>query len=144
VSCDDSKILMMKKVDGRIDPEEEAALAAHVEGCDECRAELADFTEHKQVTDMIRERLQYDAALDGYWKGVHNRLERGIGLGLFVVGIGIMGGFGLYAALSDPALSIWLRVGIGAMAGGALILLISVIRWRITTGKKDKYTEVIR
>ena len=144
MSCDEHKILMMKKVDGLIEPAEEAALAAHLEGCDECRDELSDFTEHKQVTDLIRERRQYDEALDGYWKGVHNRLERGIGLGLFVAGIGIMGGFGLYAALSDPSIPIWLRVGIGAMAGGALILLISVIRWRITTGKKDKYTEVIR
>lgn len=144
MSCDEYKILMMKQVDGRIDHDEGAALAAHIEGCDECRAELADFTEQKQVTDLIRERLLYDAALDGYWKGVHNRLERGIGLGLFIAGIGIMGGFGLYAALSDPAISIWLRVGIGAMAGGALILLISVIRWRISTSKKDKYTEVIR
>ena len=85
MNCEENKIRMMKKVDGRISADEEAALRAHVEGCEECRAELADFVEQKAATDLIRERLQYDAALDDYWKGVHNRLERGVGLGLFMV-----------------------------------------------------------
>jgi len=144
LNCEENKIRMMKKVDGRISADEEAALRAHVEGCEECRAELADFVEQKAATDLIRERLQYDAALDDYWKGVHNRLERGVGLGLFIVGIGIMTGFGLFAALSDPSIPIALRIGIGASAAGAVILLVSVIRWRLKTAKKDKYTEVIR
>lgn len=144
MSCDENKIRMMQKVDGVIAPEEDAALAAHVAQCAECRAELEAFTEHKQVTDLIRERLRYDAALDDYWKGVHNRLERGVGLALLVIGIGIVAGFGLFAALSDPSIPLALRVGIGATAGGGLILLISVIRWRLATAKKDRYTEVIR
>ena len=104
-----------------LSPDEASALQAHVEGCDECRAELSDFVDQKAATDLIRERLQYDDALDDYWKGVHNRLERGIGIGLLIVGFGVMAGFGLFAALSDPSVPLWLRIGIGASAMSSFV-----------------------
>lgn len=142
--CEDAQILMMKRVDGVLGDGEEARLQGHVSGCDDCRGELGDFLEHKQVTDLIRERLQYDEALDHFWGGVHNRLEQRVGWSLVLIGVSICCGFGLVQLLMDPGVPAWLRIGTGAVGAGSLVLLASVVRWRLTTGGKDKYTEVIR
>lgn len=144
MNCEAAQTLMMKKVDGVLTPEEEGLLQEHLRGCETCSTELDDFLEHKSVTDLIRERLQYDEALDHYWGGVYNRLEQRIGWSLVIIGAGICIGFGLVQALVSPEVPTWLRLGLGTLGAGSLVLLISVIRWRLTTGRKDRYTEVIR
>ncbi len=144
MSCEDAQILMMKKVDGVLGDDEEAQLSEHVSDCASCAAELDDFIEHKEVTDLIRERLQYDEALDNFWGGVYNRLEQRVGWSLVIIGVSICCGFGLVHLLMDPSVPAWLRIGTGAAGAGCLVLLASVVRWRLTTGSKDKYTEVVR
>ncbi len=144
MSCDDARILMMKHVDGVITAGEAATLDDHLASCEACRAELADYEEQKAVTDLIRERMQLDAALDGYWGGVYNRLEQRVGWVLILLGAAILCGFGLVQLVLSPDVPLWIRLGVGCLGAGSLVLLISVIRWRIVTGKKDRYTEVIR
>lgn len=100
--------------------------------------------EQKAVTDLLRERIQYDAALDSYWGGVYNRLEQKIGWVLIIAGTCILSGFGLTQLLLESDVPLWMRIGVGSLAAGTLVMLVSVIRWRLVTGKKDKYTEVIR
>jgi len=144
MNCEEAQALMMKKVDGVLSAGEEGPLQAHLDSCADCSAELNDFLEHKAVTDLIRDRLQYDEALDRYWGGVYNRLEQRVGWSLVVIGVSICAAFGLVHTLISPEVPLWLRAGIGAGGAGGLILLVSVIRWRLTTGRKDRYTEVIR
>jgi len=144
MNCEEAQGLMMKKVDGVLSAEEEGPLQSHLDSCAGCSAELTDFVDHKAATDLIRDRLQYDVALDQYWGGVYNRLEQRVGWSLVVIGVSICMAFGLVHTLISPDVPLWLRAGIGATGAGGLILLVSVIRWRLTTGRKDKYTEVIR
>jgi len=135
---------MMQKVDGVIDHEDVRTLEEHLQSCESCREEMGDFEEHKQVTDLIRERLEYDKALDRYWGGVYNRLEQRVGWSLVLIGLAILAGFGLVHLCIDPGVPLWLRIGVGTAGAGCLVLLVSAIRWRLTTGRKDKYTEVVR
>lgn len=144
LTCEPAQILMMKQVDGQIDEDEARQLQAHLDGCATCSAELEDFMEQKAVTDLLRERIQYDAALDSYWGGVYNRLEQKIGWVLIIAGTCILSGFGLTQLLLESDVPLWMRIGVGSLAAGTLVMLVSVIRWRLVTGKKDKYTEVIR
>ena len=144
LTCEPAQILMMKQVDGQIDEDEARQLQAHRDGCATCSAELEDFMEQKAVTDLLRERIQYDAALDSYWGGVYNRLEQKIGWVLIIAGTCILSGFGLTQLLLESDVPLWMRIGVGSLAAGTLVMLVSVIRWRLVTGKKDKYTEVIR
>ncbi len=144
MNCEEAQVLMMKRVDGVLADEEAPLLTAHLQACETCRAELADFEDHKLTTDMIRERLRYDQALDNFWGGVYNRLEQRVGWSLVLIGISICTAFGLVHVLIDPEVPGWLRIGLGTLGAGGLVLLASVVRWRLTTGRKDKYTEVIR
>lgn len=144
MTCEETRLLMMKRVDGLLAEVEEQRLEAHLADCAGCRAELADFVDHKEVTDLIRERLKYDEALDHFWGGVYNRLESRVGWSLVIIGLSILAGFGLVQLCLDPEVPAWVRLGVGTAGAGSLILLVNVIRWRLVTGRKDKYTEVIR
>ena len=44
----------------------------------------------------------------------------------------------------DPEVPIWLKIGSLMIAIGFTVLFASVIRWRITTFKKDPYKEITR
>ena len=144
MTWEETRVLMMKRVDGLLEGDEEECLEAHLATCASCREELHDFVDHKEATDLIRERLKYDHALDHYWGGVYNRLEARVGWSLVIIGLSILAGFGLVPLCLDPEVPAWVRIGVGTTGAGSLLLLVHAIRWRLVTGRKDKYTEVIR
>lgn len=83
-----------------------------------------------------------------YWSVVYNRLERGTGWILTSIGAIILLFYGawrwLQSLIKDPYLVLVVKIGILTLAGGLIILLISVIRERIFTYKKERYKEVVR
>ena len=98
----------------------------------------------KAVTDGWVERLSYDLALDKHHASRLARLERGLGASLILVALSVLVGGGLMEALMDPAAPLWLKFGLGTLIAGTLVLVLSTIRWRSSTGKDDQYKEVIR
>lgn len=89
---------------------------------------------------------------DKYWLGVYNRIERTLGWILLSIGSVILLTFALYEGakallqfLSAPSIPFILKIGLLAVLGGAVILIVSVIREKIFTAKSDKYQkEVLR
>jgi len=75
-------------------------------------------------------------------------LERGTGWILTSIGAIILLFYGawrwLQGLIRDPHLALIVKVGILVLAGGLIILLISVIREKVFTHKKERYKEVVR
>ena len=138
------EMLMVKVVDGFATPEEEAELQSLLDEQPELQRELDMHTDLKQVTDDWVHRLEHDLVQDKYDAGTLAKIEQGIGLTLFLLGFGVLTGGGVVMLFLDPEAPLWLKGGTGATLAGLIILLGSVIRWRLTTGKSDPYKEVIR
>ena len=71
---------------------EREELMQHIADKPELRKELDAHTAIKAVTDGWLERLQYDLALDEEESDPMSRIQNGIGITLFVVGIAILKG----------------------------------------------------
>lgn len=136
--------LMVKVVDGVATPAEREELMAHAVNDPELRAELESQQAIKAVTDGWMARLEGDLAADRDRNSPARRTERGVGVGLLVFGVVLLWGWGWVQILLDPAAPTPVRLGIGSLAGGVLLLLLHVVRTRFFSGTRDPYDEVIR
>ena len=81
-----------------------------------------------------------------YWVNIYNRIERGIAWIIFSIGFIILLTYGIFKAIeaiiADPKLEGIIKFGILAVIAGIVILVVSVMREKLYTRKKDPYKEV--
>ena len=147
MTCDQFGDRITAYVDGELKPLDRTRFEEHLETCDACRRELAETKALKEELDMMTFKEPSDAALERYWRGVYNRLERGVGWILFSLGAILLlcyGGFRLVEEIvRDPTISVVLKVGVVAAVFGLVILFVSLLRERLTVCKVDRYSKEI-
>jgi predicted anti-sigma-YlaC factor YlaD len=146
MSCEEMKILISGLVDGELGPEDKKRVCDHLVSCDSCRNEYAKLKKLKEVTDDMKYYDLPDKLLAGYWTGIYNRIERGLGWIFLSIGIIIILGFAAWKFLEDFLLnndiSIIVRFGVAAFVIGIIIFTVSIIRERMFSKKHDRYDEV--
>lgn len=136
--------LMVKVADGAATPAEREELMAWVTDKPELRRELEEHQALKAVTDGWMARLEADLAADRDRKSPVRSAERGVGVALVLGGLCVLMVAGPILALADPEVPLAMKIGLGAAMAGALLLLIHVVRTRLSDRRHDPYKEVIR
>jgi len=146
MSCDGMKILLSGLIDGELDAGQKKSAESHIVFCGGCREEYARLLKLKEVTDDMKYFDLPDKLWAGYWQGIYRRIERGIGWFLLSLGAAVIIAFGAWRFLNDfildPRISVFLKIGVGALLSGLIILLVSIIRERLFIRKHDRYDEV--
>ena len=144
----DLRKLLAGYVDGELTNDEREAFEKEVQSNAELRAELEEFRKLKEVTGMVRYADLPDEVWESYWQSLYRKLERGIGWILLSIGAILLLGFGLYQGLHDlyiaPEVSIWVKIGVTALGGGLIFLLVSFVRERLFAYRRDRYREVMK
>jgi len=142
----DKRKLLAGYVDGELTDEERQAFERELQRDPQLRAELQEFRKLKEVTSMVRYADLPDEVWESYWQSLYRKLERGIGWILLSIGSIILLCFGLYQGLHElylePAVSLWVKIGVTALGGGIIFLLVSFVRERLFAYKRDRYKEV--
>jgi hypothetical protein len=145
---DNSQELLMKAVDGELSGQEARELEALLAEHPEYRKELQQYKNIKEVTQKMKFKSPSAEIWDTYWLGVYNRLERGIAWILFSLGAVALltyGGFKLIESIiSDSNLELVVKAGILLCIAGTMLLLVSVIREKYFTFRRDPYREIQR
>jgi hypothetical protein len=86
---------------------------------------------------------------DRYWESSYRRVERSLAWILVSAGVVILAGYAIWhavqALLEDADAPLGLRIAIAAVAIGAVILVVSVVREKLFTARRDPYQkEIIR
>ena len=85
---------------------------------------------------------------DEYWQHVYNKIERGIAWILISIGTIIILAYSIWQAMEkffqDPMEPISMKIGVGALVFGTIILFVSVLREKIMLRKDDKYRRIKR
>jgi predicted anti-sigma-YlaC factor YlaD len=146
MSCEEMKILLSGMVDGELEPGEKRRVSDHLVSCEACREEYARLLKLKEVTDDMKYFDLPDRLWAGYWHGIYNRLERGIGWILLSVGAILILAFAawnfLQGFLLDSTIPFYVKAGVCALILGLIVLLVSIIRERLFSKKHDRYDEV--
>ncbi len=148
MTCPDYKGLMMGYLDNELDEQQKKMFTEHLDQCPDCKKELAEFTELKQLADEVALTEPTDELWQQYWKNIYNRFERMLGwicLSVAAIILLIYGGFKLIEELiQDPTVDVVLKVGLVALIIGFAILFVSVLRERLYLRKKDPYKDIRR
>ncbi|OYD15546.1 hypothetical protein CH330_05400 [candidate division WOR-3 bacterium JGI_Cruoil_03_51_56] len=142
------KALLMGYIDGELGPGERKELEEHLAGCQDCSRELEEFRRLKDMTDKMRFREPQDDFWERYWRGIYNRLERGIGWILASIGAILLLAFGAFrlveSLLTDPTVELVVKIGVSALLLGVVVLLVSLVRERIFGLKYDRYSKEVK
>ncbi len=140
--------LLSAYVDGELDAEQVARVEAHLAGHPETRHEVSRLRRLKEVTGAMRILDAPDEEWEAFWDNIYNRAERSLGWFALVVGAVLVGGYGLYVAvtsfLATSDLPWFVKGGIFALCFGVLLLLVSLIRERIYVRRRTRYDEIKR
>ena len=136
----------MGYLDNELQPDEVRQLEDHLAVCVECRREEQEFRKLGEVTEeMLNEEIAV-LDVDDAWQNIYRRLERSTGWLLFSAGLILLGGYASWALLTEfflnPEEPIVARLGVGAMLGGIIVLLVSIGREVLTKYRGERYREV--
>ncbi len=134
----------MRYMDGEMSDEEKDRFLKHIEGCEECRNQIARFSELKRLTERVTIKDPIDIFWDGYWKSIYRRIERKTGWILFVLGAVLIAAYEIYRSVRNLGEFSFIKTAGLVIILGVLLLLVSVIRERIHQRKSDRYRDVIR
>lgn len=137
--------LLMKAVDGVIAADEQRELDAHMKTCATCARELDEFTDLKETTDAMTQRILQDARIEPPRETGVARVAISLSFAAMIVGGLLLAGFAGYTVLTAPDVPTVVRVGAILMGLGSLGLLgyVLSLRWR-ARGGRDPYEEIDR
>jgi len=140
--------LLMKAVDGELNSNEQEVFNHFVNTNEECRKEWQELKNLNTLTGEMQMKLPDQEKWEQYWSHIYNRLERRAGWILFSVGMIIListgGYYAIQSFLTNPDIPLPEKIGLSAFFLGAAILIVSVIREKLTLRKTDKYKDLLR
>lgn len=144
----DKRELLAGYIDGELSDEEKRAFEQALNEDPQLRAELEEFSKLKEVTSMVRYADLPEEVWESYWQNIYRKVERGIGWLFMSIGAVILLAFGAWQFFSelfaDPQVPFLVKIGLSALALGAIILLVSFVRQRLFAYRRDRYHEVTR
>lgn len=148
IECAEARILITGLVDEEITDKQKQDLFAHLESCKVCQATYESFVQLKKETSEMKFNKLPEVYWDEYWTHVYNRIERGLSWIFVSIGLIILLGYGSYQVMQDfylnPDEPILIKMGVGLLTAGMIILFISVLREKLMIRKVDKYRSVER
>lgn len=144
MGCEEFEILLTGYIDGELKGSDLKRFEEHLAECPRCQKLVRDYQRLKEVTAKMKFKDPPQEIWDSYWQRVCQRITRGLGWVLFVVGAVAIAGFGIYEFATDPAVEALQKLIVFAVFVGLGLLLISVIWERIKASKTDKYKRIER
>jgi hypothetical protein len=112
------------------------------------KEELAEQKRIKEEINKMQLKNPSNEFWDKYWLSVFNKAERKFAWLLVIIGAIIIISFAAIEAvdqfLKDMQTPLVLKIGIAAFTAGMVVLLVSVVREKFSTYKKDQYKEIQR
>lgn len=140
--------LMEKYFEKAISQSEEQELNNLLRSNSMLKAEFEDQKKVREVLDKMKMKNPSSEVWDGYWLGIYRKLERGLSWIFISIGAVILFSYAVYQASEqfffDPSTPEIIKWGVTIFFIGVIILLISLIREKIFTSKRDKYKEIQR
>lgn len=137
------EILLMGYVDGELDEADRRRVEEALASDPALQAELEDMRRLKDLTADLGIDTKTDAELKTFWGSIYNKLERNTGWALLLAGVLGMTCLGFFVFMESETTHWSVKVLVGCMGLGALILLWSVLRERLHILPHDRYSREI-
>lgn len=135
--------LLMAYVDDEMDSSQRAAFEARLAEEPDLAAEAAQYRELMDMTQSMAVIEPTEREMRRFWNRFYNRAEWRIGWILFLVGLLVLLGEGLYFLITSP-IDWHIKAATISAAVGLAVLLWNTVRLKIRTSRFDRYRGVMR
>jgi anaerobic C4-dicarboxylate transporter len=129
-------------------PSEKEELESILKDNPELEKELSEQKRIKEALKKMQLKNPSKEVWDSYWLKTFNKAERKFAWLLFLAGAVVVISYAVIEALdkfiSETGTPLLFKIGIAALTAGMVLLLISVVREKFSTYKKDPYKEIER
>lgn len=134
--------LLSGYIDGELTQQERQRVEIHCGNCPQCDSDLAELRALRvQVGESRLSELGEDIWRE-QMEDTTVKLTRGIGWLMFIGGILVFAGYGIYEFVIDTSMALEVKLLFAAVYGGLGAIFISVLRQRLIERKTDKYKDV--
>ena len=148
ICCEQAEMLVMGLLDNELSKEETQAVEQHLASCSRCASKYESFKNLKKDTSEMKFKSLPEVYWDEYWQHVYNRIERSIGWIFFSVGAIIISIITGYTILQEyflnPEEPLGIKIGVGLLGIGTIVLFVSVLREKLMVRSVDKYRSIQR
>lgn len=135
--------LLSGYIDGELTQQDAQRVRLHCESCNECSRALDEL---RELRESIGKSNLSNVSQDTWRESMNDtsvKATRGIGWLLFIGGIMIGAGIGVYEfIINAESMTLLEKLLAGGIYGGLLLLFISVLRQRLIERKTDRYKDV--
>jgi hypothetical protein len=129
-------------IDGELTQQQRQRVEVHCDTCEECKGNLEDL---RALRDRVG-RSHLSELGDDIWREQMDdttvKATRGIGWLMFIGGLLILAGYGIYEFVIDTSMPLGIKLLFAAIYGGMGVLFFSALRQRLIERKTDKYKDV--
>lgn len=134
--------LLSGYIDGELTQQERQRVEIHCGNCSDCDSDLADL---RALREQVGKSRLSELGEDIWREQMGDttvKMTRGIGWLMFIGGIFVIAGYGIYEFVIDTSMALGVKLLFLAIYGGLAALFISVLRQRLIERKTDKYKDV--
>ncbi len=146
-TCENLEELLSGYIDGELNDSDRQRVKQHLAECHQCAMKVIEMNELRHQIGHIQFQDPPPELWDEHAKGLFETSTRGLGWLLYVVG-GILYVLAvvsfLWKALTTGKCDWRFVVGLFALLGGTVFLLVAVLQQRIRALKTDRYRDIIR
>ena len=143
-NCEHYRERIAGLLDNELTPEETVELNEHLIRCASCRADYEELRKTEQKLEAISYIEITDEAARSLWRLPFARFLSVASLVLVIGGYAALLLYGFVLFLMDDGDDLFVRITVGAIVTGFLVLLGSLIVERISTHRVDPYKDIER
>ena len=142
-ACEQLSDLLSGYLDEELTQGDYQKVDVHLRDCPACQKTI---NEMRLFRNAVASSQQPEKLADGQWEKIVNDLpgkaSAGTGWVFLIAGVLTLAGLGIWEfAVADDIL-IGVKIGVGAVGFGVLLLFVSVLRQRLISWRTDKYKDV--
>ena len=144
MECSDAKLKVQALVDNELVEKEIPDVINHIQSCYNCRDEYVELLKLQKKMSGFAQPEPPQEWFEKLRKNILRRISTYFGQFLFILSYIALIGFALYTLFSDGNEGLFIKIVIGGIVAGALILLGISVADRVRESKTDRYKGVIK
>lgn len=142
MNCREAQELISPYLDGELLQFKAQMLENHLEECTRCEEALKKYRKLREEMQGMKFSEPTEDELRDARPQVVIKVTRGFGWTLTIAFLAVMGCFGLYEFITEPAVKAFEKIVVLGLILGIALLFVSVLHERIVERRTDKYKEV--
>ena len=144
MECNEAKVKAHALVDGELSESEIDPIMEHVQSCYQCRTEYVDLLKLQRKLRGLSTGEPSQEWFEKLNRKIGRRVSSSAGQILFIASYLALIGYAIFTMFADGSVASFIKIAVGGILAGVLVLLGVTVSDRMRESKDDKYKGVMK